>query len=320
MKILIIRLSSLGDIVLTQPVAASLRYHYPAATIDFVTKPQYTELVSLFKEVDTVIEWKNYFDSKSQIQGKKYDIVLDLHKKLSSYLIAKLCSAKRKISYNKKHFLRYAIVHKWTKKSIYSTLDLYYSAFQKISLEPIYQKPRLAAQVKLDLTPLKSLKVAIFPGATYPTKCFPVEKLAALIQLMKQNWNLEIYLNGSKNEKKICGQLYKQIDASSKINLCGKQNLAELVYFVADMDVVISNDSGPMHLAAALGKKQIAFFGSTTTRLGFRPLNDKAIVFQTILPCQPCTLHGRKKCPLNHFKCMENIDINVVMDELRKMI
>jgi heptosyltransferase-2 len=309
----------MGDIILTQPVVATLRKLYPEASIDFITKPQYSELVKLIKEVNHVIEWKNVVSSKNEIQAKKYDIVIDLHKKGTSFIIKKLCRARKIVAYNKKHLLRWAIINKWTNKSIFSTLDLYYSALKKLSIAPCYDMPKLQLHVPVSLIPGKFLKIAVFPGATHPTKRLPLEKWIALCNRIAEQWQVEIFINGSLDEKKISNELFEQIQTKMKKNLCGTQSISELAFFLADMDLVISNDSGPMHLAAALEKPQIAFFGSTATSLGFRPLNEKSLVFQTLFPCQPCALHGRRKCPLKHFKCMNNIDINIVFDELKKL-
>ena len=92
------------------------------------------------------------------------------------------------------------------------------------------------------------------------------------------------------------------------LNLCDEFSTGKLIAFMDKLDLIISNDSGPMHIAAALRKPQIAIFGSTSTKLGFKPLNKKAIVLETDLNCQPCSLHGRKKCPRTHFNCMRNIN------------
>jgi heptosyltransferase-2 len=319
MKILIIRLSSLGDIILTQPILATLRQVYPNAEIDYITKPEYGELVKLFKEVNKMIEWKGVFKTKKELQAQKYDIVIDLHAKGSTWNIKKMCRPDKTVTYNKKHLLRMAIVKKWTGKSIYSTLDLYHSALRKLGIKPLFDAPKLQINSTIDLTPGKELKIAVFPGATHPTKRLPLEKWIALCNNL-QSCNAEIFIHGSKAEKQICAELFTKISNPKKQNLCGTQSISELVHFVADMDVIISNDSGPMHIAAALEKPQVAFFGSTNTRLGFRPLNEKAIVFQTLLPCQPCSLHGKKKCPLGHFKCMKNIDIDVVLSEMEEFI
>jgi heptosyltransferase-2 len=88
---------------------------------------------------------------------------------------------------------------------------------------------------------------------------------------------------------------------------------------IKQASVVVTNDSGPMHIAAALAKPQIALFGATTPQLGFAPLNEKAIVLCQNLPCQPCSLHGQETCPKRHFACMLSIKPEAIIAALNTL-
>ncbi|MBC8384208.1 MAG: glycosyltransferase family 9 protein, partial [Candidatus Cloacimonetes bacterium] len=182
MKILIIRLSSLGDIVLTQPVAKVLREVYPKAKIDFVTKQQFVNLVKAFGCVDEILIWEkgnfsnigNLFNLRNQ-----YDIVIDLHSKLNTFLIKKIINAKRTVAYRKKHLLRQLIIRKLTDQEIISTVDLYFSALRKLGIERNFTNPILYPKEKTptnlgNLVSFKnSKKIAIIPGAIHKTKQYP---------------------------------------------------------------------------------------------------------------------------------------------------
>lgn len=96
--------------------------------------------------------------------------------------------------------------------------------------------------------------------------------------------------------------------------------LAELIRVIGACDLVLSNDSGPMHLAAALGKKQVALFGATHPRLGFSPMNDNAVVLCRDLDCQPCSLHGGHACPKGHFGCMTGIPAEKILGLIDQML
>ena len=103
-------------------------------------------------------------------------------------------------------------------------------------------------------------------------------------------------------------------------NICGELDLQQLVTAIDKMDVIISNDSGPMHIAAALEKPQITIFGATHPKLGFAPLNKNAVILSTDLECQPCSLHGSKACPLDHFNCMKQISVVDISKILKNML
>ena len=317
MKILIIRLSSIGDIVLTQPIAAALRQQYPAAQIDFVTKPAYRTIVEKFGCVDHIMAWDESLKTLKKISHNKYDLCVDLHAKLNTGLIRLFARAQQTAVYNKKHFLRKKIVAHKTSLRISSTLQLYYSALQKLNIPYRESFPRLFLDEEKLSTSSAEFKLAIFPGALHKTKQYPPAKMAELIELFPENW--QIYLLGSPAESALALEIASLI-SKEVINLCGQLSLDELFYQIADMDFIISNDSGPMHIAAALNKPQLAIFGATDPALGFAPLNPRAIVINKELECKPCSLHGSDACPLGHLECLQSLDNKAIYAKVKKKI
>ena len=322
MKILIIRLSSLGDIVLTQPVVKILRQVYPNAKIDFLTKKQFVDLVQAFGDADNILVWENEIrrDFKNLLKLRKnYDIVIDLHSKLNTFIIKKILQAPKTVTYQKKHLLRLAIIKKITKKKIDSTVELYFSALAKLGIKTELIFPELFVREKYDFKLGNSKKILIFPGALHRTKMYPPEQFSRFIDSVPAKWNCKFIVAGSENEKEICDKLVS-LTKSEIINLCGKLSVSELLAVINSADVVISNDSGPMHIAAALKKPQIAIFGATHPALGFAPLNQKAVVLAANIPCQPCSLHGTEKCPKQHFKCMKMISPDMLKKNLNILL
>ncbi|PKN77798.1 MAG: glycosyl transferase family 9 [Candidatus Cloacimonetes bacterium HGW-Cloacimonetes-1] len=314
MKILVIRLSSLGDIVLTQSVCAELREHYPSSIIEFLTYPAFRDLVQSFGTCDKIISYEKTLAFHLKLMLQRYDMIVDLHQKLSTIIVRTLLRAPRKVVYQKKRQLRNRIVKHRTAKSILSTVSLYYSVFtaipdmQGLTLESP-KKPVIKAIGDLPpcIAELKSenrLLIGIFPGAAHQTKMYPIDQWNKVIGLSDANWHF--VLLGSKNEGYLCKEL-EQSNPERTTNLCGRFQIGDLIAVINGLDLVLSNDSGPMHLAAALQKAQIAIFGSVHPKLGFAPLNDRAIVLCADLDCQPCSLHGRESCPLGHFRCMTEI-------------
>jgi len=324
MKILIIRLSSLGDIVLTQSAVQAVRNEFPDAQIHYLTKRVYSPIVEMFECVDEIHFWENKHNLLKNLRKIKFDLAIDLHSKLNTFIIKSLIKAKRIVTYDKKHILRKQIVKKGTDKTISSTVELYFTALKKIGIKTEVFSPRLVPvkDVKIPDTinfSEEKKRIGLFPGALHKTKQYPVEQLAELIDLIPVNWNCQFVIFGSKTERDLADKL-KSLTKADVIDLCGSLTLQQLVFAINKMDVVISNDSGPMHIAAALGKQQIAIFGATHPKLGFAPMNQKAMILSADLKCQPCSLHGGNKCPLEHFNCMRFITAEQIKTLLKPIL
>ncbi len=327
MKILIIRLSSLGDVVLTQPVVHRIHKFFPEARIYYLTKEFCTAIVESFNLPVNVIIYQKSLLWHLQLPVMGFDCVFDLHNKFSSWLI-KLCTPfSRHFTYHKKHRLRRLIIRHKAKQQIHSTLDLYASALQKAARK--LQQPGLAVKLtnpklfvteeKISISEINELRashkklIALFPGAVHPTKRYPAECFGQVINQSSADYHY--LLLGSVNDIKLAEQIHIMAPLKST-DLCGKFEIKTIIMTLNLADGVISNDSGPMHLAAALEKPQIAIFGATHPSLGFYPLNPKAVVLVKNLECQPCSLHGQEKCPRGHFDCMRKIKPDEIISAL----
>jgi len=330
MRILIIRFSSLGDIVLTQPIIQRLYDVFPEAELFFITKEQYSAIPQLFGVPLKVVTYSDMLSAYSNLQQKQFDMVIDLQSKLNSFLIKHFCVRAKVFTYNKQRKLRVNIVEHKTQESIDSTLDLYQSALVKLALhmkQPLLadglNNPKLFIQQPIMNKINSSLNketgkiyIALFPGATHHTKMYPVPWFVQMIQNADRKYHF--WLMGNEGEMWITSTVH-QACKDNTTDLGGMFNVVELVDALASAEGVISNDSGPMHIAAALNKPQIAIFGSTHPRLGFRPLNDKAIILSSDIKCQPCSLHGTRVCPKKHFACMLSIEPDSVLKALNNL-
>jgi len=323
-KILVIRLSSLGDIVLTQSAVQVLRNEFPDVQIHFLTKKIFAPIVEMFNCVDEIHYWENKYLLLKNLRKLKFDLAIDLHSKFNTLIIKNFINAKQTVTYNKKHLLRRKIVKKRTNKTISSTVALYFTALRKMGLESEVTIPKLFPAnnaVMPEILPVsdKTKYIGLFPGALHKTKQYPVEQLAEFIDSVPIKWNYRFLIFGSKAERLLAGEL-NSLTKTNIIDLCGKLDLQQLVYAMNKMDAVITNDSGPMHIAAALEKPQIAIFGATHPKLGFVPMNKKAILLSADLPCQPCSLHGGEECPKNHLNCMKSITTAQILESLKILI
>lgn len=324
MRILIIRLSSFGDIILTEPITSVIKTTYPEAEIDFLTSEQYSSLPRMFPHINTVFTWKNDKDSLGILQDRNYDLVLDLHGKLRSMMIRMKLGAPKNLTYNKKHLLRRMIVNKLSHATIDSTTELYASVLDKMRIPytlpkpvliPLRQKDPLMRSAFEDKRETRRIFVGVFPGATHTTKIYPIEQMSAVLSSLPEDWKLCFVFMGGTQEKSFNTILRKSVKFPS-IDLTGQLDYLNLAYIVSELDLVISMDSGPMHMAAALGKPQVAIFGATHTKLGFGPQNPKSVVIESNIKCQPCSLHGSAKCPKGHFRCMKDISPKEVVNAI----
>jgi heptosyltransferase II len=313
MRILILRLSSLGDIVLVQPICAWLRERHPEAVIDVIVKKQYAGLVSLMGCGLNAIVYEKSLAAHFALRNPRYDLLLDLHNKLSTWLLRIAANAKMSSVYHKERRKRLKIVRGNHALAISSTVDLYKSALDRIYPAVELKSPRLYVpeDVSLPEVAMAAKRILIFPGATHNTKRYPARYYKTLLESSPKEW--QYIMSGSASEWDLC----EEIKAGSKAqNCCGKLSFVQLLKLIETSDWVISSDSGPMHLAAALSRPQIAIFGATHPRLGFAPQNPHAHILVADLECQPCSLHGAKECPQKHFQCMHQIKVQSILDIL----
>lgn len=324
-KILFIRLSSLGDIVLTESCIRIAKNLYPDFEIHYLTKPVFADLVKSFNVVDKVLLWNDKINLIKDLRKEKYDYVIDLHSKLNTFIIKCMIFAHKTITWEKQHFLRQLMVNKLSTQQIDTVVWNYLKTLERIemndfTIESVRENnlyyPRLISinnvlnSVKDVFTtyniPTNHYLIGVFPGAQHLTKQYPVEKLVNFISDVPDHWKCSFLILGDWKEKKLALKM-KSLSVNKLYDLTGAFNIIQLISAVSLLDAVISNDSGPMHIAAALKKPQIAIYGATHTRLGFRPLNDKAIILQKNLSCQPCSLHGGKTCPKRTLECFRQI-------------
>ena len=320
-KILVIRLSSLGDVVLTQSVVQALRNEFPDTQIHYLTKKTYSPIVEMFNCVDKIHYWENKYTLLKNLRKLKFDITIDLHSKFNTFIIKSFVNANRTITYNKEHLLRRKIVKQKTNRTISSTVGLYFTALKKFGLDSEVIVPKLFPSKNTaipEICPISNQAkyIGIFPGALHKTKQYPIRHLAKFIDSVPTELNCKFLIFGSEAERDLSEDL-NSLTNTNIIDLSGKLDLQQLVAAIDKMDIIISNDSGPMHIAAALQKPQIAIFGATHPKLGFTPMNKKAIILSADLCCQPCSLHGGKECPIRHFNCMNLITAEQILNSLR---
>jgi heptosyltransferase-2 len=321
-KFLIIRFSSIGDIVLTTPVVRCLRKQLPDAQIHFLTKETFKDIVANNRNIDKVYTLQDDFDAMiTALKLESYDYIIDLHHNLRTLRVKKALKKVKSFSFNKLNVEKFIYtnfkINTLPKKHIVDrnmeTVESLGIVNDGFGLD--YFIPEKDIVAKHDIpTAHHAGYIGIVIGAALATKKMPVHKLIELCKSI----NHPIILLGGK-EDMIAGQQIAAVDDVKIYNACGKFNLNESADLVRNAKLIISHDTGLMHIAAAFQKPVISIWGNTVPSFGMYPYygsrsnQQYSVVQVNKLWCRPCSKIGYDKCPRGHFKCMEKINISQIV-------
>ena len=321
-KFLIIRFSSIGDIVLTSPVIRCLRKQFPEAEIHFLTKEVYKDMVLNNPNINKVHALQDDFNTMIEIlKAENFDYIIDLHHNLRTLRVKKALKKVKSFSFNKLNVEKFIYVNfkinTLPKKHI---VDRNLETVQSLGVVNDgfgldYFVPQKDIVAKHDIpTSHQAGYVGIAIGASSATRQLPVHKLQELCK----NINHPIILLGGKVDQ-ANGEAIAAIDDVKIYNACGKFNLNESADLVRNAKVMIAHDTSLMHIAAAFQKPIISVWGNTVPAFGMYPYygsrssQQYSVVEVNKLWCRPCSKIGYDKCPRGHFKCMEKIDLNEII-------
>lgn len=321
MKILLIRLSSLGDIVLTSGVVSSLKKRFPNSSLFFLAKKEYSKIIELFSDVDRILSFdkkEGLFPLIKRIRKEKFDILIDLSANPRSKVISILSGAKKRLSYKKPFLKRFLLLFNINlfKEPIHIS-KRYSDSLSDIGIR--YEMPHLSLS-KVNKEKLlekfgihQGLFCAIACGSQHKNKEWSIEGYAQLIEKLSKEFNCSIILLGNENDKALAGRIKAMCRVAIK-DLVGKTDLAELACLIERSFLFISPDTGAMHIADSLGVPVVALFGPTTRHFGFFPL--KGAIVEKELSCRPCSFHGGNRCRMADHRCMKRITVDDVMNAI----
>lgn len=337
-KILILRFSSLGDIVLTTPILTKLRRAFPHAKIHMVVKKEFLDLIqenpNLDKAIgfDSSLGFSGLWEFIKEVQRNRYNVFVDIHRSLRSRLVLWFNKG-LKLRYSKDTYRRFVLLN--FRRDLYKSMPRKILDYLKplshlgieIDLEPtaIYfnekdrakarekakakltqKTPQLAQDLFNKVPPLSSRKViGISPGAAHFLKKWPLEKYKELVFLLSDAFQPVFIVFGGPDDFECShlGNLPLPI-----INLQDSLTLKETSALISDCDLFIGNDSGLAHVAEAVGVDSYVFFGPTSRHFGYAPYREKSHIFEIELSCRPCSRNGRGKCKNPSIKkCLEDI-------------
>ncbi|MEN9370703.1 MAG: hypothetical protein RI952_1568 [Bacteroidota bacterium] len=322
MKILVVRFSSIGDIVLTTPVVRGLKKQL-GADVHFLTKSNFQSVISANPYIDQIhlLNNENWDSLIQQLKAEKFDYIIDLHHNLRT-LKLKLALGIKSFSFNKLNLQKWLLVNlKINTLPKVHIVDRYLDCVKPLGVIKDDQGLDyfIDTQDEVSLTSLplafQNGYVGIVIGAQHYTKRLPESKLMEVIKGISQ----PIVLLGGPTDTALAERLIK-IKPDGIFNACGKYNLNQSASLVKQAQKIIANDTGLMHIAAAFNKEIHCIWGNTTQDFGMGPYaTDTAFNYEVKdLSCRPCSKIGFQKCPKGHFNCMNQQDILALINHVNK--
>jgi lipopolysaccharide heptosyltransferase II len=340
-KTLVIRFSSIGDIVLSTPLLRVLRATFPKIQLDYVTRTEYAELVRHNQNVNLVYEYdvREGFEGlrrlKQKLRDEAYDTVVDIHGSLRSIFLRTGLGAQRVFTIDKRKYERFMLVHlkKNLYRSIVSVADRYIEPLEAIGVRSDGKGPELhipdevlfGVSGKMATLQLHRFErtIGLCPTARHFTKRWPDDRFVALGVRFAREEDGKVLIFGGKDDRNLTSTIAARINAEAgaerATDLSGQFSLLETAAAMEYCDVVVTNDSGLMHIASAMHKKLVAVFGSTVREFGFFPYGG-IVVERTGLGCRPCSHIGRPSCPEGHLRCLKEIDVEEVYQRVHQLV
>jgi heptosyltransferase-2 len=323
-KILIIRFSSIGDIVLTTPLLRCLKKQVPGAELHYLTKKQYRTILDENPNIDKIYTIEHGLrEVMPMLRKEKYDYLLDLHRNLRSTGVLlglwRPFSRLHKLDFKKWLLVRFKInvlpkIH---------VVDRYVRVAKRFGIVndgqglDYFTRPE---EVSLPATHRGGF-VAFVIGGRHNTKMFPEEKV---MEVCSQLGEAVILLGGPKDSEK--GEHIAAACGEMVVNACGRYSLSHSALLIRQAKLVITNDTGLMHIAAAFRKKIVSTWGNTVTSFGMYPYlpeadREKSVIVEVKgLKCRPCSKLGFTECPKKHFDCMNKMEASTVVLAARKLL
>jgi lipopolysaccharide heptosyltransferase I len=322
MQILIVKLSSLGDLFHALPTVHALRQGL-GATVDWVTQTNYVEVVRCFSDVRRVIGFQRREGLAAlrpflrELRQDRYDLLVDLQGLTKSALVAKAARGVRRIGpsyhreisrlfYNETTGLRDKNRH-----AVEEALDV----VRHLGL-PLPATPAFPVAFPKREVSAAHPRIALAPCSRWPTKNWPAARFIEVARGLREQTGATFFLVGAPEDRPVCGAIAAALGAGA-VDLCGQTSLVELGSVLQEMDLALTVDSGPMHVAAALGVPVLALFGPTDPRRT-GPYGPRHRVIS--VPVEDCAICFRDRCKRGDLACMERITPDLVIAAAREML
>lgn len=335
--IAIVQTAFLGDTALALFLAEQIRMLTPDSRLTFVTTPQATPIAELCRAIDRVVPYNKRDKNCSALEGIRsiaselrsdgVDCVISAHRSLRSTLLTRFARPRFSVAFDTSaaSWLYADTVHYLRRTHESERLAELLTAFdvpstpiqipEKVSLE-FKQSDINAAESLLANAPNGKKTVVLAPASVWETKRWTEKGFAELAEKLSE-LNYRVLVMGGPSDAELC----EAVAGRAATSIAGRLSIPQSVYLLSRADLLISNDSAPVHFAALVGCPTAAIFGATSPIFGFGPLSPRSVVIESLgIDCRPCRIHGSRSCPLGHFHCMESISSDLVLSEALKLL
>lgn len=323
-KILVIRFSSIGDIVLTSPVLRCIKQQLPNVELHVLTKQQFATIFTAHPYIDQLHLWGA--DKKAivkQLKDEKFDYVIDLHHNLRTQRL-KWQLKSPSYSFPKLNIRKWLAVNfKWNTLPEQHVVDRYFQTVAKLGIKNDLKGIDyfIPPEDQVDLKRLYDADqlIAVAIGAQFSTKRLPQEKLLEIIQQL----DATVVLLGGKEDEETGDWLVEQLSRANVFNSCGKLRLNQSASVVEQANALLTHDTGLMHIASAFDTPIISVWGNTVPAFGmfpYRPQKSSSFVIHEVkeLGCRPCSKIGFGQCPKKHFRCMNDQNVTHIAKSIKE--
>lgn len=326
MKILVVRFSSIGDIVLTSSVVRALKQQLSNIELHYLTKEQFAPIVSDNPHIDSVFTLQKSIDEVvNELKKENYDWVIDLHNNIRTTSLKRKLGVKSS-TFNKLNIRKFLLVKlKWNRLPKVHVVERYFEAVKSLGVKNdslpgdyfIPDNDKIDTVTELGFVPNEFICVAI--GAQFKTKQMPLKLLVELVDSSTK----PVVIVGGMMDRNLALEILSSTINKDVINTCGDYNLNKSASIVSQCSKLVTNDTGMMHIAACFNVQIISVWGNTVPDLGMYPYYpnqpEKFSIHQVEgLSCRPCSKIGFQECPKKHFNCMNQQNASEIIKELNK--
>jgi heptosyltransferase-2 len=339
MRILVIQTAFLGDVVLILPLIDALHQHFPQSSIDIMTTPAHVSLLQGQPGVGMVIPYDKRGSQRGirgllrmvrTVRSRGYNLVVSPHRSLRSAWIAVCSGSPRRVGFRQwwtywaytDTVIRPRMAHEVARNlHLLTAIEAEACPMPRQLTLQVLPATREQAQQYFARAGVAQEHVVIgmIPGSQWGTKRWPAARFAALIERLLVRSQTHCVLFGASQDRAIAAAITAAC-AAPILDLVGHTTLQELPAYMERCTVVVSNDTGPMHIAAALGKPIVTLYGPTTAAMGFTPYGVPWEEVSVSLNCRPCHAHGPHRCPLSHWRCMLDLSVEHVVSRVQRLL
>ena len=339
-QVLFIRFSSLGDVLLATPAVRGLKESRPESRVTFLTKGVFAPLLEGNPSIDRVVRLEDA-DDGGHLPGLirlcrslgTFDVVVDLHGNLRSRVACGSISSSRVLRYSKGAVRRRLSTLGWKRAGGAGperhVIQRYLEALGPLGVDQEPRRPEIHLRPEevermANLLRRRGLRdpsryAVVIPGARWPNKRWTVEGFAAVVRWLSDEMRMDTVLAGDGKEREWSSGV-AEAAGEGAVQLTGETNLRELAALLKGARVAVGNDSGPGHIAAAVGTPLVTLFGPTSEAFGFRPFGIRSRVVSHDISCRPCSLHGGRSCPRGNRVCLDEIGADEVIEAMRDVM